>query len=59
MKHKSKRKTRQHDRVLVNWLTDIRLKVKEGTHSTFLRIKVEVTWIVPICVTITFSPLGY
>ena len=58
MKQILERKTRQHKRVLVNWLTDIKLKVKEGTHNTFSRIKVEVTWIVPICVSVTFSPLG-
>ena len=55
MKQKLERNTRQHYRDLVNWLTDIKLKVKEGTHGTFLRIKVNVTWIVPICVTVTLS----
>ena len=55
MRQKLERNTRQHFRDLVNWLTDIKLKVKEGTHSTFLRIKVNVTWIVPICVTVTLS----
>ena len=37
---------------------DIKLNVKEGTHSTFSRTKLAVTWIVPMCVTETFSPLG-
>ena len=36
----------------------MRLKVKVGTQSTFSRSKVEVTWMVPIWVTVTFSPLG-
>ena len=37
---------------------NIKLKVKEGTHSTFSRTKLEVTWMVPMCVTTTLSPLG-
>ena len=37
---------------------DIKLKVKEGTHSTFSRTKLEVTCMVPMCVTTTLSPLG-
>ena len=41
MKHKFERKTRQHDRVLVNLLTNIKLKVKEGTHSTFQESKLK------------------
>ena len=58
IKHKVDRKTRQHESVLVYLLTEIRLKLKEGTQSTFSSFSVGVTWIVPMCVTITFSPLG-
>ena len=54
IKHKFDRKTRQHESVLVNLLTEIRLKLKEGTQSTFSSFSVEVTWIVPMCVTVTF-----
>ena len=49
---------KQHDRLLVSWLMDIKLKVKEGTQSKFSRTKLEVTWMVPMCVTTTLSPLG-
>ena len=34
---------KQHDRLLVSRLMDIKLKVKEGTQSTFSRTKLEVT----------------
>ena len=37
---------------------DIKLKVKEGTQSTFSRTKLGVIWMVPMCVTTTLSPLG-
>ena len=57
MEQKFERKTRQQDRDLVNMLTKIRLNEKEGTQRKFSRTKVEVTWIVPMCVTVTFSPL--
>ena len=43
MKQKLERKTRQHDRGLVNLLIEIRLNEKEGTHRTFIRTKVDVT----------------
>ena len=43
---------------MVNLLTKIRLKEKVGTQITFSRIKAEVSWTVPMCVTRTFSPFG-
>ena len=52
------KKTKQQDRLFVNWLIEIKLKVKAGTHNTFSRTKLVVTWIVPMCVTTTLSPLG-
>ena len=58
IKHIMDRKMKQHDRLLVIWLMDIKLKVKEEIHSTFSRTKLEVTWMVPMCVTTTLSPLG-
>ena len=58
IKQKFERKTRQQDRDFVNLLIEIRLNEKEGTQRTFSRTKVDVTWIVPMCVTVTFSPLG-
>ena len=54
MKQRFERKTRQQDRDFVNLLTEIRLNEKEW----FSRVKVDVTWIVPMWVTVTFSPLG-
>ena len=58
MKQKFERKTRQQDRDFVNFLIDIRLNDKKGTQRTFSRTKEDVTWIVPMWVTVTFSPLG-
>ena len=43
MKQNLERKTRQHDRDLVNLLIDIKLNEKEETHRTFSRTKVDVT----------------
>ena len=39
-------------------LIDKRLKEKEGTHKTFLRISLEDRVMVPMCVTLVVSPLG-
>ena len=39
-------------------MTKIKLKVKEGTHNTSVRIRVSVRCTVPIWVTKAFSPLG-
>ena len=41
IKHKFDRKTRQHESVLVNWLTEIRLKVNIGWNS---KIKTKLTF---------------
>ena len=43
MKQEVERKTKQHDKDLVNLLTEIRLKEKAGTQITFSRIKVGVS----------------
>ena len=59
IKHKLDKKTKQQDNIFVNWLTEIKLKVKAGTYNTFSRAKLVVTWIVPMCVTTTLSPLGH
>ena len=58
MKQNFERKTKQQDRHFVNLLIEIRLNEKEGTQRKFSRIKVDVIWIVPMWVTVTFSPLG-
>ena len=39
-------------------LTDKRLKEKDGTHRTLVRVICEESWIVPTCVTTVDSPLG-
>ena len=39
-------------------LTDKRLKEKDGTHRTLVRVICEESWIVPMCVTTADSPLG-
>ena len=49
---------KQQDRLLVSWLMDIKLKVKDGTQSTFSRIRLGDIWTVPMWVTITLSPFG-
>lgn len=41
-----------------NLLANIRLKLKEGTHSTLLSIKLSFNLTTPTCETSTFSPLG-
>ena len=39
-------------------LTDKRLKEKEGTQRTFVRVICEESWMIPTWVTIATSPLG-
>ena len=58
MKQQSQRKMRQQERFMVSLLTDIKLKLKEGTHKTPVRISVEETCTVPTCVTKASSPFG-
>ena len=58
IKHKLDKKTKQQDSLFFNWLTEIKLKVKAQTLNTFSRTRLAVTWIVPMCVTTTLSPLG-
>jgi len=58
MKQKSARKVRQQEKNFVSLLAEIRLKEKEGTHKTSVRIKEEDILTVPICVTETSCPFG-
>ena len=58
IKQQSPRKMRQQQRDLVSWLTEIKLKVKEGTHKTLVKIKEEEICTVPMCVTKACSPFG-
>jgi hypothetical protein len=43
---------------LTNLLTEIKLKEKEGTHRTFVRVKVAEILTLPICVTSAELPFG-
>ena len=49
---------RQQQSDFVSLLTEIKLNVKEGTHKTSVKIKVEEICTVPMCVTKACSPLG-
>jgi hypothetical protein len=49
---------KQQEIVLVSWLTDMRLKEKNGTYRTFVRMSVEDNLTVPMCVTGTKFPFG-
>jgi len=51
-------KMRQHARYLISLLADMRLKEKEGTQSTLVRIRCSEILMVPIWVTLTSSPFG-
>ena len=44
--------------VLVNWVTEMRLKVNEGMHKTPCKINVSESCTVPIWVTKVCSPFG-
>ena len=48
----------QQLRTLINLLTEIRLKENEGTHKTFVRVKVAEILTLPICVTAAELPFG-
>ena len=58
IKQQSPRKMRQQLRNFVSLLTEIKLNVKEGTHRTSVKIKLEEMCTVPTCVTKAYSPLG-
>ena len=58
IKQQSPRKMRQQQSDLVSLLTKIKLNVKEGTHKTLGKIKVEEICTVPIYVTKACSPFG-
>ena len=49
---------RQQQSDFVSLLTEIKLNVKEGTHKTSVKIKVEEICTMPMCVTKACSPLG-
>ena len=49
---------RQQQSDFVSLLTEIKLNVKEGTHKTLVKIKVEEIYIVPMCMTKACSPFG-
>ena len=42
----------------VSWLTEIKLKLNDGTQSTSVRVNVDEILIVPMCVTMACFPLG-
>lgn len=49
MKHKVSKKIRQQKRDFVNFVTEMRLKLNEGTQKTSVRIKDSESFIVPMC----------
>jgi hypothetical protein len=49
---------RQHLRVLMGLLAEMRLKVKEGTHKTSVNVRFSESLIVPMCVTAAMEPFG-
>lgn len=57
MKQKSARKTKQHE-FSISFLTNMRLKEKEGTYKALSRINDSDNFTVPRCVTGTQTPLG-
>ena len=58
MKQYCERKIQQQEGCWVSLLIEIRLKEKVGMQSTFSRVKVGDSCIVPMCVTLAISPLG-
>ena len=58
IKQRASKKIKQQERFLVNWLTKIRLKEKVGTQSTLCKVRVDVNYTIPTCVTIALSPFG-
>ena len=44
--------------VLVNWLIERRLELKEGTHKTLVSTSLSNIFTVPTCVTKAVSPFG-
>jgi hypothetical protein len=48
----------EHVRLVVSLLTEIKLKVKEGTHKTCARQIEGVNWMMPVCVAGTCVPFG-
>ena len=58
MKHKLPKKIRQHRIDLASWLTDMRLKLKDGTQRTLYKMRFSLILTVPICVTKATLPLG-
>ena len=49
---------RQHLRVLIILLPEMRLKVKERTHKTSVNVRLSESLTVPMCVTAAMEPLG-
>ena len=58
IKQKFDKKIRQQEQDFVSWLTDKRLKEREGTQRTLERVKVTEREMEPLWVTIVVSPLG-
>jgi hypothetical protein len=42
----------------MNLVAEIRLKVKEGTHKTSVKVRVSEIVTVPMCVTLAIEPFG-
>jgi len=58
MKQNSDKKMQQQLKNLTNLLTEMRLKEKEGTHKTLVKIKLAEILTVPMCVTTAELPFG-
>ena len=58
IKQKFDKKIRQQEQDFVSWLTDKRLKEREGTQRTLESVKVAEKEMEPMWVTIVVSPLG-
>jgi hypothetical protein len=48
---------RQQFKDLMSLVAEIRLKAKEGTHKTLVKVRVSKIVIVPMCVTLAIEPL--
>jgi hypothetical protein len=49
---------RQQFKDLMSLVAEIKLKVKEGTHKTPVKVRVSEIVIVPMCVTLAIEPFG-
>jgi hypothetical protein len=58
MKQELERNITQQVRLVDNFFTESKLKLKEGIHKTCVRQIKGVSWIIPMCVAKTCVPFG-